>query len=70
MPTISRLPSGAAQLSFFGKGNALYQIQQSSDLQQWTTLDYKVAGKGQMLQWTDNTAMSASKRFYRIVEDN
>jgi hypothetical protein len=70
MPTISRLPSGAAQLSFFGKGNALYQIQQSSDLQQWTTLEYKLAGKGQMLQWTDDTATSASKRFYRIVEDN
>jgi hypothetical protein len=69
-PQLTRLPSGAAQLTFFGKGNALYQIQQSSNLQQWTTLDYKVAGTGQVLTWTDQTAASASQRFYRIIEEN
>jgi hypothetical protein len=75
-PTLTRLPAGTAQLSFFGKGNAIYQVQYSADLQNWTTVDFKVAGKGQPLTWTDSgppatpTLPSAtSKRFYRLLED-
>lgn len=69
-PQITRLPSGFAQLTYYGKGNALYQIQQSSDLQQWTTLDYKVAGTGQFLTWIDPNSSTATRRFYRILEEN
>jgi hypothetical protein len=75
-PTLTRLPGGNTQLSFFGKGNAIYQVQYSPDLSTWTTVDFKAAGRDENLIWTDSgppsTVTSPSvtaRRFYRLLED-
>ena len=75
-PTLTLLPGGNTRLSFFGKGNAIYQVQYSSDLSTWTTVDFKAAGRDENLIWTDSgppaTVTSpaiTARRFYRLLED-
>lgn len=59
-----------------GKGNAIYQLQWSSNLTNWFTVGPKVNGTGIPIQWTDNgppltpsVPSSSGLRFYRVIED-
>lgn len=72
-PSIS---SSGFTIGVNGKGNAIYQLQWSSNLTDWFTVGPKVNGTGALIQWTDNgppltpsAPSSSSLRFYRLIED-
>jgi hypothetical protein len=74
VPAIGNLGAGGLQISVTGKGNAIYQLQWSSNLTNWFTVGPKVNGTGVPIQWTDNgppltPSFPTGTRFYRLIED-
>lgn len=72
-PSIS---SSGFRIGVNGKGNAIYQLQWSSNLTNWFNAGPKVNGTGVPIQWTDNgppltpsAPSGSSLRFYRLIEE-
>lgn len=63
-PSVTLQPGGSVQLQFFGVPGFSYQIQRSTDLQNWIILDTLVAPGSGALPYED-TAPPAGRAYYR-----
>ncbi|MBL9185508.1 MAG: hypothetical protein JNN17_25390 [Verrucomicrobiaceae bacterium] len=75
-PAGPSIASSGFTIGVIGKGNAIYQLQWSSNLTDWFTVGPKVNGTGSLIQWTDNgppltpsPPAGSGLRFYRLIED-
>ena len=67
IPKLSISSSGAT-LSWVSTGGGVYQISYKNNLTDptWTSLSGNISATGTLRTWTDTSARSASRRFYRI----
>lgn len=58
----------AAQIRFLGSPNQTYELQATTDLQNWTTIWYSLPQTtSQWLEYQDADAVNLAIRFYRVV---
>ena len=65
--SLERLPDGQAQVTFTGTTRQLYEVEGSTDLQNWTMLGSAVEGSAGVWEFLDSTAPPHQNRFYRVV---
>jgi hypothetical protein len=70
--SISRVTGGAMQLNWPSVVNKIYRVAYKNNLTDtsWTDLSGSITATGTTCSWTDNTAASASKRFYVVYGVN
>jgi len=69
---IKRISSGGMQFSWSSAAGKVYRVAYKNNLTDasWTDLSGNITATGAACSWTDNTAASASKRFYVVYVVN
>ncbi len=70
--SLSRVSGGSMQLNWPGVAGKIYRVAYKNDLKDaaWTDLSGNITVTGATCSWTDNTAASASQRFYVVYVVN